>query len=134
MPNQPTSSCSSVLLEGEVVRHEGDDVVALLAVEISEDVEVVEVEDEDVIEDVEASVLDDSVTELLVLVIELLLLVTELVEVEVGVVGLLEDEEESNMYPPPPMATTKTRTKTTIIRPIPLLWGTKDVINTETIY
>jgi len=29
LPNQPTSSCSSVLLVGEVVRHAGDEVVVL---------------------------------------------------------------------------------------------------------
>ena len=39
MPNQPTSSCSSVLLEGEVVRH--DEVVAPVVEKVALDARLI---------------------------------------------------------------------------------------------
>jgi len=41
LPNQPTSSCSSVLLEGETVRHAAVEVVALVVEEVALDEELV---------------------------------------------------------------------------------------------
>jgi len=87
LPNQPTSSCSSVLLVGEVVRHAAVEVVALVVEKVALDEElVVELSVVVVLDGAELVVVLDAV-----LVVELGVLLRELdTRVEEEEVGLVE--------------------------------------------